>query len=234
MKCGHLSGDGASLCIPMTAHGEMVGLLALEAPEATALGGHTSKFARSAAEQISLACSAITVREELRRQAVRDSLTGLFNRRYAEESLVREIGRASRRSGNMSLMLIDVDHFKDVNDALGHPTGDRLLREIATVIAGSTRAEDVAARFGGDEFIVILSETRIANGLERAEEIARKVRSIAIVHPGNSGGPSLSIGVSEFPGDGSDAASLIAAADEALYLAKQRGRDRVERVAPSA
>lgn len=228
MRCPHLRGSGSSVCLPMMANGEMVGLVTAEWPPEVQLPPHVLELARSAAEQVSLAYSSVALREALRRQAIRDPLTSLFNRRYAEESITREIARAARRQVQMSVILIDVDHFKQFNDALGHGMGDRLLREISSVISHSTRSEDVAARYGGDEFIVILSETKIEQARERAEEISRKVRRIGIVHPQTNRAPSLSIGIAAYPDHGNDGAAVIEAADVALYLAKERGRDRVE------
>jgi diguanylate cyclase (GGDEF)-like protein len=175
--------------------------------------------------------------ERLEELALRDGLTGLFNHRYLQETLDAEVSRARRHSHELSLLFIDVDHFKFYNDKHGHPAGDRLLRRIAEVLVGGresglptqTRASDVVARYGGEEFVLVLPQT----GLEGALTKAERLRSVIADFPfeGSSQQPlgriSVSVGAVTFPHHGSDKQQLIDAADRELYRAKRSGRDRV-------
>jgi len=173
---------------------------------------------------------------ELERLALRDGLTGLFNHRYFQEAIDAEISRAGRHKHSVGLLFIDVDSFKNYNDQVGHPAGDRLLKQLADVLAGrgdsfgrSKRVSDTAARYGGEEFVLLLPETDKEGTIITAERVRRTIASYEFerrdVQP--RGYVSVSIGVACFPEDGTTKAALIEAADRALYRAKRRGRDRV-------
>lgn len=155
-------------------------------------------------------------------QAIRDHLTSLFNRRYLEDSFVRELERARRAHSPVGIILADVDHFKRLNDTLGHAAGDELLQELGALMAAEVRAGDIASRFGGDEFILILPEAGLDAVVERAESIVTGVRNLD--HEGTS--VTVSVGVSVFPDHGGTVAELLESADDALYAAKAGGRDR--------
>ncbi|MBX6378244.1 MAG: GGDEF domain-containing protein [Clostridia bacterium] len=155
----------------------------------------------------------------LREEAVRDSLTGLYNRRYMEQYLGREIERARRYGHEVAVIVMDVDDFKGYNDTHGHLAGDDLLRQYGEVLAQALRQPDVVARWGGEEFVAVLPETGSEGALRTAERLRGLLRAV---------GPcTVSVGVAVFPADGADAKQVLACADRALYRAKAAGKDRV-------
>jgi diguanylate cyclase (GGDEF)-like protein len=189
---------------------------------------HKRDMARALADQIALAISNIRLRETLHRQSIRDPLTGLFNRRYLEESLQREVARAERTARPLALLMLDVDHFKRFNDSYGHEAGDAVLRALGRLLRQSVREGDIACRFGGEEFVVLLPEATLETAQERAERIRDEARRIRIHREGRYLDPvSVSFGVAIYPDHGVSAETLLAAADAALYRAKSSGRDRV-------
>ncbi|WP_349793882.1 diguanylate cyclase [Xanthomonas sp. WHRI 7064] len=215
-------------CLPMSAQGTQLGFLFLSSPGPGPMP--RLEIAEAAAEQLSLALSNLRLRESLRRQSIRDPLTGLYNRRYLEESLSHELARCARRGLPLSVLMLDVDHFKQFNDSQGHAGGDLLLAALGELLLTRLRAEDVACRYGGEEFTVILPEADGVEALRVAEDIRGHIAALAV-----SDGPrslprvTASIGVASFPVDGELGASLIQKADAALYVAKHGGRNRVER-----
>lgn len=169
------------------------------------------------------------LQNELIRLSQQDHLTGLFNRRRITELLESEIERAMRYHKEFSVILMDIDHFKVVNDRLGHQAGDEVLRNIADIVRSGVRAADLVGRWGGEEFVVISPETDIGGSLTLAEKIRTRLESADL---GESGRRTASFGVTAFE-DGDDVESIIARADAGLYAAKQRGRNRIE-MAPAA
>jgi diguanylate cyclase (GGDEF)-like protein/PAS domain S-box-containing protein len=166
--------------------------------------------------------------ELLREQSVRDHLTGLFNRRYMEETLERELLRAHRKHLSFGIIMLDVDEFKQFNDTHGHAAGDLILREVGSLLINHIRGEDVACRYGGDEFLIILPDVSPEITRERAEILCEHAHNINIPFDGQTlGAITLSLGVVTFPQDGSTSAVLLKAADGALYRAKHEGRNRV-------
>jgi diguanylate cyclase (GGDEF)-like protein/PAS domain S-box-containing protein len=166
--------------------------------------------------------------ELLREQSVRDHLTGLFNRRYMEETLERELLRASRKQLSLGIIMLDVDNLKRYNDTYGHAAGDAILRELGELLLKNIRGEDVPSRYGGDEFIIVLPDASREVTQERAELLRQNAHHIPIPFEGQPlDTPTLSIGVAVFPEHGSTSASVLKAADDALYRAKSEGRDRV-------
>ena len=242
-KCHHLTTEvkGCHLCMPLTAQGETMGLLYLEkltskedeAPgaESGTVPGLTKpqqKLARTLAEHISLSLANLKLRESLRHQAIRDALTGLFNRRYLQETLDREIHRAQRQSTTLGVVMLDVDHFKVFNDTYGHEAGDRLLAVLGRYLKGAVRTEDIACRYGGEEFTLILPDISPEVLLERADTIREGAKDLEVLYQGKLlGGVTISLGLSYFPQHGADGETLLQAADAALYQAKRNGRNRV-------
>jgi len=168
-------------------------------------------------------------RRELERLSVTDDLTGLYNRRYLMEALANELRRSRRLDHPCALLMADVDHFKEYNDAYGHLAGDEALARVATILRETTRDVDCAARYGGEEFVVLLPETKAAGAIETAQRIRTRLATDELV----GGKLSVSIGVAQFPEDGDAPEALLAGADAALYRAKREGRDRVLRAPPT-
>jgi diguanylate cyclase (GGDEF)-like protein len=162
-------------------------------------------------------------REELERLSNTDALTGLFNRRHLMETLTREVQRATRTEEACTVLMIDVDHFKRFNDTYGHPAGDAVLARVAGILQESIRSIDIAGRYGGEEFLLLLSNTTMAGGLEVADRIRAKLATEAF----DGGRITVSVGAAQYPEGGRNAESLIMSADLALYQAKKEGRDRV-------
>lgn len=163
----------------------------------------------------------------LREQAIRDPLTGLFNRRYLEESLERELARALRAGYPVSVVLADIDHFKKLNDTYGHPAGDEVLRQLATLLREQARASDIPCRYGGEEFLFVLPHTSTEVAIERANQWRRAFEQLQVPFGSFTLRATLSAGVASYPGHGRSAAALIDAADRALYAAKHQGRNRI-------
>ncbi|HSE12330.1 MAG TPA: diguanylate cyclase [Rudaea sp.] len=218
--------EAGYLCVPLTAQGEMIGVLTFDGDHAPTLGER--RVALAAAEQLALALANLRLQDTLRTQSIRDPLTGLFNRRYLEVSLERELLRAARRSSALAVLMLDIDHFKRFNDSHGHEAGDALLAQFAEVLKRSSRGEDIACRYGGEEFTVLLLDSDAAATAQRAEQIRASVAEISAVHR-NQQLPhvTVSIGWSVFPRDGRASEDLMRRADAALYQAKKAGRDRV-------
>ncbi|MFC0678981.1 diguanylate cyclase [Lysobacter korlensis] len=232
MRCGHLGpathADEWTVCVPMTAHGVTLGLLHASG-RADSIDPHAVREAlEPIAEQLSQTIANLQLRESLRVQSLRDPLTGLYNRRYLEENLYRELQRCERRELPVAVMMLDVDHFKRFNDENGHAAGDAFLARVGEVLLDLTRGEDIACRYGGEEFTLVLPEATHEVALRRGEQIREAIAGISVVHLRRVLGPvTVSIGVACFPQHGGSPERLLAAADSALYRAKAEGRDRV-------
>ncbi len=167
------------------------------------------------------------LQESLRAQAVRDPLTNLYNRRYLEETLEREISRAQRTGNSVSVMMIDFDNFKEVNDQFSHLIGDQALQAFAEILKKTSRREDIACRYGGDEFLLILPDLAAVDAYRRAEDWRKSVSDLLFETPRGKANVTVSIGLATFPQDGSSAEDLINGADQAMYAAKQQGKNLV-------
>jgi len=217
----------------MASQGEALGVLHLairgtDLPHPDTWDESVEQLAGAVAEQIGLAITNLRLRETLRHQSIRDPLTGLFNRRYMEESLVRELQRASRAGIPVSVIMLDLDHFKRFNDSFGHAAGDALMRALATVLQKGIRVEDIACRYGGEEFALILPGAPLHIAQARAEGIRQAAARLSVEHQGTSlGAVTLSLGIAVFPDQGATGETVLKAADTALYRAKAEGRDRV-------
>jgi diguanylate cyclase (GGDEF)-like protein len=228
--CRHLDNPPppASLCLPMLAHGETLGVIHLRGATPDAFTETKSQLARAAADGVTLALANLRLREVLRQQSIRDPLTGVFNRRYMEESLEREISRAARAGHSLGILMLDLDHFKRLNDTFGHDVGDEVLRRVGQFLQHHVRASDIVCRYGGEEFTLILPEATLEVTRQRAEQLRERIKTLAIQHQGQALSPlTLSAGVAMFPQHGASGAAVVQAADAALYRAKNEGRDRV-------
>jgi diguanylate cyclase (GGDEF)-like protein len=241
MTCQHPNSESTPphLCIPLMAHGEALGVLSLqyqlEIPEGyeteqqvEAFMATKQRLAQAVTENIGLALANLKLREALRNQSICDPLTGLFNRRYMEETLERELRRAERKQLSLGIVMIDLDHFKSFNDNFGHEAGDLLLCEFSHYVQNHIRREDVPCRYGGEEFVLIIPESSLEATRRRGEQIRQAVKQLHVEHRGRAlGQVTTSVGVAIFPNHGSTAKSLLRVADAALYRAKSEGRDRV-------
>ncbi len=235
VACAHVESAGVNIaastaCLPLSAQGEVMGWLYLSGPSPGPLPD--LELALQAAEQFSLALANFRLQEDLRNQSIRDPLTGLYNRRYLEESLSREISRCQRRKLPLVVLMFDLDNFKTFNDRHGHPGGDALLSAFGRLLQANCRPEDIACRYGGEEFTVILPEADSDIGLQRAKVILAAAAQMVVSHQGVPlGRITTSIGMAVLPEHGTTGPSLLEAADKALYQAKSDGRNRLS-VAP--
>jgi diguanylate cyclase (GGDEF)-like protein/PAS domain S-box-containing protein len=229
-RCAHAEGvSNTYLCVPILAQGEAIGILHIQATdESPSLGEAELSFKTTFASQIGLSVANIRLREALKTQSIKDPLTGLYNRRYLQEVLEREIRRAIRSEQRLGILILDLDHFKKFNDTYGHETGDAVLRETASLLIQSVRAEDFVCRYGGEEFVVVLPTADLRASEARAQRIREKLRNLVVMDHGRSLGViTASIGVAALPNQGTNEKELLQAADAALYRAKREGRDRV-------
>ena len=225
--CRHIGeSQETCLCVPLVSQGATLAVLHLRRARTEGLSEDVQRLAAALAEQLSLAVGNLRLQETLRSGSERDPLTDLYNRRHLEISLQRELARARRHGFPVSLVMIDVDHFKDFNDSNGHDAGDEVLRNVAQVLKRHTRVEDVACRYGGEEFLVVLPSCPVDDAYAKAEAIRE---AIAQLHVFSRAGAlpcvTASLGVACYPEDGERMEDLIAAADAALYRAKSTGRN---------
>jgi len=231
LHCKHIKQPfvGRYLEVPLVASGETIGILHIEDQHETLEIEKIQDLAHTLADHLSLSFSNLKLRETLRSQSIRDALTGLFNRRYMEESLAREIPRALRKNSTVGIIMLDIDHFKDFNDTNGHEAGDVVLREIGALLPAQVRGEDICCRYGGEEFILILPEASLDVTVRRAEQIRQAIKTMRVEYRRRPlGVVSVSLGVALFPEHSASVEGILKKADEALYYAKHNGRDRVE------
>lgn len=213
--------------VPLVAQGVTHGVLHLAAPEGADITPEIVRLTNSVAEHTSLALANLELREDLRHQAIRDPLTGLYNRRYLIEAFDHELSRATRRQRQLGVLMIDVDHFKSFNDRYGHDAGDFVLSELRLLLRKNIRCEDIPCRYGGEELVLLLPETGRADALMLSEKLGELVRNNNFFFGGrNLGSVTLSIGVASFPDSAATVDELIKCADKALYKAKNRVRDQ--------
>ncbi len=240
LRCGHITGPvtGQYLCVPLLVNGQAIGILHLNrmaTPEeeqqdmkGLLYTDHKMQLVTTIAEHIALAISNLRLKETLHQQSIRDALTGLFNRRHMEESLIRELKRAERENKPVGIIMFDIDHFKEYNDQSGHDAGDALLRELGAFLNANTRVGEIICRYGGEEFLAVLPGIDKECAGQRAEMFRRGVKGLTIYHLGKPLPPcTVSLGVAVYPENGTTAEPLLKAADDALYRAKKEGRDRV-------
>ncbi|MGO2135335.1 GGDEF domain-containing protein [Marinobacter sp.] len=222
--------------VEFASHGSAPESLLLLEGESIRSSGHTDSGAARllsslnlAVERIGVTLSGISLREELQRFSYEDALTGLKNRRYFDQLFEHEMAVALRKGSALSLLLLDIDHFKHFNDSHGHEAGDAALRAFAAVLESRFRGSDVVCRYGGEEFVVILPGSDMAGARERAEQLCEAARKEPMTFEGNNlGYLTISIGVAAWPNSTGEPGKLFKLADEALYRAKTGGRDNVE------
>ena len=235
--CEHsmMNAGAATVCVPLLDAGEPFGLLMLRAPGGILPAG-TGRLAKPFGHQVALALSNLRLQETLRAAAVRDSLTGLYNRRCITESLTLELLSGGNPDARTGVILLDVDHFKRFNDTWGHGGGDELLRQLAHLMQDVfSGRDDVVCRYGGEEFVVVLPNVTPEVLRARADRLLERVRDLHVNCDGHIvGGITVSAGVAISPNHANTIEGLIAAADRALYVAKSAGRDRVSPPPPQA
>ena len=232
-RCSHwqsCQAEWTTLCVPLIAGGDTQGVLTIADQE---IDPSQIDFAHILAEQLGLSIANLKLRETLRQQSIRDELTGLYNRRYFDETLEREISRVRRSHGQLAMIMVDLDHFKRFNDEFGHKAGDTVLQALAHALEHNIRTSDVPCRYGGEEFSLVLPETSLDDARERAEHIRHRVEEMHLEYDGKPmSSMTASFGVAVFPLHAQDSTDLVRAADGALYAAKNSGRNRVEVASP--
>ena len=238
LHCSHVHPDAhshAHLCVPIQALGTPLGLIELAWGRTSEGWAPEIPLIKTVAEKIGLSFGNLRLREELSRQALLDPLTGLNNRRWLENALRMRVARHSRSGEGFAVLMVDVDHFKSVNDVYGHEAGDRALQEIGGVLARSVREGEAAARFGGEEFTVVLDTSNPVEACGAAERIRTAVTAIRVRLKERDLPPlTVSIGVAIYPLDGDDVHVVLERADSALYASKHNGRNQVTLAGASA
>jgi diguanylate cyclase (GGDEF)-like protein/PAS domain S-box-containing protein len=225
-----------SLCVPFMAQNEALGIVSLQMrasqdqmePMPRSSSDDVRQLAGVLAKQVALALGNLKLKESLKNQSICDPLTGLFNRRYMEESLEREFSRANRNKTSLAIVMMDLDHFKRFNDTFGHQAGDTLLRAFGDLLKRNTRGQDIACRYGGEEFALVLTDSHLTGALQRAAILRQQVKQLSVEYAGQLlGAVSISMGVALYPDHGTTMGDVLRASDQALYSAKREGRDRV-------
>ena len=239
ISCVHLrqSDVSSALCVPMVAQGNTLGVLHLQfnlgsnpacEPDSEPVRESLQRLSVTVAGRLALSLASLQLRATLREQSIRDPLTGLFNRRFMEETLDRELRRCARGHEPVSVLMIDVDHFKQFNDNFGHDAGDSVLRAISDYFQSSFRGTDICCRYGGEEFAIVLPAATAENAAIRAEALREGVKDLELQQTNRPlGQVTVSVGVAAFPEHGHTANQLLRAADACLYRSKSSGRDRV-------
>jgi diguanylate cyclase (GGDEF)-like protein/PAS domain S-box-containing protein len=234
--CPHLKQTQASpyVCLPLMAKGDILGLLHLKSSSDTKdlEQDHTitdlREMAVTLSEYLSLSIANVKLSESLSMQSIQDPQSGLYNRRFMEESLQREILRAARKQAHIGIIMADLDHFKKFNDVYGHAAGDKIISQMGKLLKDKFRGSDIACRFGGEEFLVILPESSPEDTYKRADFLREEIKKMELVFQGQIlGTVTMSMGVAAYPVHGIRMEEILRIADTALYKAKQEGRDRV-------
>jgi diguanylate cyclase (GGDEF)-like protein/PAS domain S-box-containing protein len=233
--CPHLINTLSApyVCLPLMAKGDILGLLHLKnAFNANGSGKQEipdlRQMAMTLSEYLSLSIANVKLSESLSRQSIQDPQSGLYNRRFMEESLQREITRAARKQTHIGVIMGDLDHFKKFNDVYGHAAGDKIIAQIGKLFNERFRGSDIACRYGGEEFLIILPESNMEDTLKRADALREEIKNMEMVFQGQILGTiTMSMGIAAYPEKGTRMEELLRVSDTALYKAKQEGRDRV-------
>lgn len=223
LHCQHVSDDSDHVCVPLIGNGETLGMLHLREPGQA----FDPAFLDGVAKRAALALISLRMRDALFDEATHDPLTGLYNRRHLDNALGETERRARRSNRSVGVMMLDLDHFKAVNDQYGHDVGDVVLKAFADKLRACLRGGDIPCRYGGEEFIVLLSGASLAATSQRAEQFRAALAQMTIQHRGIDISVTTSIGIGAFPECGPHLSAIIKAADLALYAAKHAGRNRV-------
>jgi len=216
---------GSRMCIPLVSFGQTLGALVLDSEQTQAFNDGDTQPLESVADICATAIQNAHYVERVKQLAYLDGLTGIFNRRFFELRIAEEIERARRFEAGMALIMIDIDHFKRLNDEFGHLLGDEVLRQVSSILHQQLRKIDVVCRFGGEEFAVLLPQTNRQHAASVAEKLRRMVETWQF--PGVPRAVTISAGTAAFPDHGDNRDELVKAADAGLYAAKQKGRNRV-------
>jgi diguanylate cyclase (GGDEF)-like protein len=215
----------SEMCLPLISLGETIGVLALESSHAGAFAQNDVQPLESVADICAAAIQNARYFDRIRHMAYVDGLTGIFNRRYFEMRVTEEIERVRRYENALALVMVDIDHFKRLNDEFGHLLGDEVLRQVSKLFEQNLRKSDIVCRYGGEEFVLLMPQTTLDHAVAAAEKVRKTVGTWTF--PGVARPVTISLGVAAFPADGDSRDALVSAADRALYAAKQGGRDRV-------
>jgi diguanylate cyclase (GGDEF)-like protein/PAS domain S-box-containing protein len=234
--------------VPMVIGDRVIGMLAFNKKELDYYTQEQSQFALAFAAQAAIAIEnarlytdaqkelaekikaeekSLVLQKELEEQAIRDSLTGLYNRRFLDETLSRELSRAERDKYSVSVVMLDLDHFKVFNDTYGHDVGDMMLKQLGKLLTSQVRAGDIACRFGGEEFVVVMPKASLSVARQRANDWRQRFESQILIFEGDVLNATLSAGVSVYPMHGTTSEEIIRKADQAMYAAKAAGRNMV-------
>jgi len=219
---------GSIIVVPIILRGEVIGeLIVTDKTDTTAFTHDDEDLLLMIAFQAAFAIEKARLHQDVLKMATTDGLTGLKNHRAFQERLTEEIERYKRYNHPFSLLFVDIDHFKDFNDAFGHQSGDEVLKQIARIMTGTIRENDLAARYGGEEFAIILPETTLDSATVTAERLRKNVEAHTFRFNDEPWNVTVSVGIACFPDDGISREEIIEAADKALYFAKRSGRNKV-------
>ncbi len=228
VQCKHLAdfkSNTAYLCVPIIARSDIYGLITLEIDEVNFQSSMVKVLVKMISKTIAIAIANVNLQELLKDEALHDTLTGLYNRRFFDDYLNRQIHHAQREGQEFGLLLFDIDNFKQVNDTYGHEIGDTILQQLGVLLKKIIRVEDIVCRYGGEEFICVLSNSSLNFTKTRGEELRYAISNL---FPGPIPPKiTISLGISNYPNHGTTPSELIAAADEAMYLAKKTGKNRL-------
>lgn len=232
VRCKHLHEPNEALCAPLLTQGKLIGVLSFEAASATGQQSSLTKREKdlitSASEIISLSLANLILRVSLRDLSMKDALTGLYNRRFMEESVVREIDRAQRNRSSLAVAMIDIDHFKSINDEYGHTAGDQVLKAVGSLLNSFRHGSDFVARYGGEEFLLVLTDIASDEAVKRLEQLRHSIEGLKVESEGHTIEKiTISVGVAVYPAMGEDLETLVGRSDQALYKAKESGRNQV-------
>jgi diguanylate cyclase (GGDEF)-like protein len=234
--------------VPMIIGDRVIGMLAFNKKETNYYTQEQSNFALAFAAQAAIAIEnarlysdaqkelaekiiaeekLLILQKELEEQAIRDSLTGLYNRRFLDETLSRELSRAERDKYSVSVVMLDLDHFKVFNDTYGHDVGDMMLKQLGKLLSSQVRAGDIACRYGGEEFVVVMPKASLTVARQRANDWRMRFESQILIFEGEVLNATLSAGISVYPMHGTTSEEIIRKADQAMYTAKSAGRNMV-------